>query len=88
MPDDMVTVYSYRCWDTKAGCEKLMPTKATVEGLARLDGCTPIAGTGEEVPLAAVDEEGLYLPLAVQTPQARGSRAAGVPRSESCDRAR
>jgi hypothetical protein len=63
MQEDMVMVYSYKCWDQATGSHTLMPTKATVDALARMELCTPLPGTAEEVPLAAVDDGGLYWPL-------------------------
>ena len=65
MREDMVLVYSYKCWDQATNTHTLQPTKATVDALVRMPGCTPVPDTAEEVPLAAVDDYGLYrAPLA------------------------
>jgi hypothetical protein len=61
-PVDLVTVYSYMCWNEEAGQEVLMPTKATVDALVNMEQCTPVEGSGEQVPVALVDFQGLYRP--------------------------
>jgi hypothetical protein len=72
----MVTVYGYRCWDDEAGEHVLMRPKATVDALVRMSGCTPVEGSGEEVPGWAVTADGLFYGPGVVLPAAE-SRSIG-----------
>jgi hypothetical protein len=38
----------------------MQATKATVDGLVAISGCTPAAGTAQLVPVSTVDGQGVY----------------------------
>ncbi|NML17782.1 hypothetical protein [Azohydromonas caseinilytica] len=58
MESSKITVYSFDVFDTEG--RSYMPFKATREDIAHRYRGTVIEGTGEQVPLLALDKEGRY----------------------------
>jgi hypothetical protein len=84
----MVTVYGYKRWDDRSGKHVLMRSKATVDALVRMTGCTPVEGSGEEVPGSAVTEDGLYEPkerLPASDSGPVGSSRPDIPQPQNFD---
>lgn len=56
----MVDVFHFRVWSIPDGRYWIPPFKATRDFIKKSHG-KPIAGTQEEIPLSALDEEGRYV---------------------------
>ena len=57
-----VTVYSFKGYDTTNHCYILHPSKATLERIRRIEDAVADLGSGENVPLSMVDNDGFRRP--------------------------
>ncbi len=56
----MVMVYSYAVFDCGRGAQIVLPGKRTRDAIARVRAARILEESGEDVPVSALDETGLY----------------------------
>ena len=59
-PKDTVTVFGFKVFDPSTREMQVVGCKASLDTIGRLGLAEPVPGTDEDVPLHALDNQGLY----------------------------